>query len=407
MIDVGEALQLIFSRAEPLGTRSVPLADACGRVLAERVTADLDSPPYSKAMVDGYAVRREDLSEGPVELLVLEEITAGRTPTARVETGQASRIMTGAPIPEGADAVVMVERTELVGEPESLRVRLLDVNLPESGNILLQASVVRQGETVLSTGARIRPIEIGLLADSGRTSVQVHRHPTVAVVATGDELASPEEPITPGMIRNTNGPMLEGLAVSNGAKVVFVGVARDTEDDLRRCITAGLQADVLLLSGGVSAGVLDLAPKVLMDCGVEKIFHKVRVKPGKPIWFGAKTDSESSALVFGLPGNPVSSLVAYHLFVRPTLARLAGNPAAASVRNGATLITPFRHMGDRPTFHPGWRSLGEADEPEVAVLHWMGSADLYTMARANCLIAFPRGERQYNVGDSVRIISLD
>jgi molybdopterin molybdotransferase len=287
---------------------------------------------------------------------------------------------------------------------------------------------MRRGETVLRSGQELRASDLGLLAEVGRDRVTVIPRPTVAIISTGNELVPAAHLPGPGQIRNSNGPMLAALVQSAGAAPRDLGIVRDELDDLRRVIAQGLQADVLVLSGGVSAGVLDLVPRVLAEAGVQQVFHKVNLKPGKPLWFGAKGNAEfgmrnsecgdgssgipnsefriphSKTLVFGLPGNPASTLVCFELFVRPALRRLAGH---VEVRPPvmARLDAHFNHRGNRPTYHPG-RLEQAPNGAGVVPVRWQGSADLRALALANCLIHFPAGDQEYPPGKEVEVIAL-
>ncbi len=324
MLSVEEALDHVLGRARARRPAARPLSDVLGLVLAEDVTSDVDSPPHDKSLVDGYAVVAADLAGGSAELDFLEEITAGAVPRHAVTPGATSRVMTGAPIPEGADAVVMVEQSEWLGGAGAGRVRLGMDGLEAGRNIMRRAASMKRGDRVLVAGCPLRAIEIGILAEVGRAHVQVVPRPTVAVLATGNELVPPPVVPGPGHIRNSNGPMLLAAAAQAGAAGYDLGIARDEPAVLRERIGAGLGYDVLVISGGVSAGVLDLVPGMLGELGVEQVFHKIRLKPGKPLWFGVQRADGGDRLVFGLPGNPVSSLVCFELFVRPAIARLAG-----------------------------------------------------------------------------------
>lgn len=411
MLTVDDALARVVAAALPKKPIEVSTSEALGLVLAEDVASDIDSPPHDKSLVDGYAVRSADTNSPPYQegagratLTVLEQITAGQVPTRAVESGQATRIMTGAPLPQGVDAVVMVEHTETLSaegaQPE--RVRLLQP-IALGRNLQRRGASMRAGDVVLRAGHQLRAIEIGLLAEVGRMQVRVVPRPTVAVLATGDELTPPERVPGPGQIRNSNGPLLHAAVLAAGAEHIALGIARDEATELTSLVRAGLQAaDVLVLSGGVSAGVLDLVPGVLRELGVEERFHKVRMKPGKPLWFGV-LPGETPRLVFGLPGNPVSTLVCFHLFVRPALARLAGHSDARAGVSLARLSAPLVHRGDRPTYHPG-RLLG--DGALIEPLAWQGSADLRTLAKADALIAFPAGDREFAVGERVEVLLL-
>src|SRR5581483_441448 len=269
MLSVEEALRLALEHTEPRPPIwCTSLADAYGCVLAESVASDIDSPPYDKSVVDGYAVISADVQARGVELRVLEEVTAGVVPTRTVEPGTATRIMTGAPLPAGADSVVMVEQTETVGD----RVRILKTNVKPGQNIMRRATSLARGEEILQPGTLLRPIEIGLLAEGGRKTVCVVPKPQVGVVVTGNELVEAGEAPAPGRIRNSNGPMLTALALAAGAQGENLGVARDNEESLQSAINAGLLSrDIVVISGGVSAGILDLVPGTLQRLGVKQV----------------------------------------------------------------------------------------------------------------------------------------
>jgi molybdopterin molybdotransferase len=413
MINVDEALALIGQHLPAGRVSEVPLEDSLGHVLAEEIASDIDSPPYDKAMVDGYAVVSDDLADGRAELEVLEEITAGKVPTCDVGPGRCSRVMTGAPIPRGCDAMIMIERSELIEDTSAAsptaesrqRVRLEDAPPSPGAHILNAGTIMRQGDVVLHEGDEIRPMEIGLLAEVGHGRVKVFDRPRVAILATGDELVSPEQRPQSGQIRNSNGPMLCAAVRRHGGQVLDLGVARDRRDALVERITAGLEADMLVLSGGVSAGVLDLVPGVLAEMGVKQVFHKVRLKPGKPLWFGVRSGGDHTSLVFGLPGNPVSSLVCFELFVRPVMAALSGHGFRQPPRIQAALAQSHQVRGDRPTFFPA-RVQTSGHPPQVALAPWKGSSDLRGLAGINALAYFPAGERAYTPGEMLEVILL-
>ena len=407
MISVEEATELIAQHTADPRVAEVKLSDALGRRLAEDVASDVDSPPHDKAMVDGYAIVAADLRGDRTELAIVEEVTAGSVPTRPIASGRATRIMTGAPLPEGADAVVMVERTELVtGSQQTPNVRITQPAIEVGKNIMRRGTSLQCGEVVLSTGCHVGPKEIGLLAEVGRADVAIFSPPAVAILATGDELVPAGEKPAAGQIRNSNSPMLTALATACRATVDDLGIARDDRDSLRRAISRGLQADVLVLSGGVSAGVLDLVPEMLVELKVEQIFHKVRLKPGKPLWFGVCQDGDSRGhLVFGLPGNPVSSFVCFALFVRPVLARLAGAQSPRSAWREATLSEPFEQRGDRPTYHPAVLRYRQG-RAEVTPTAWRGSADLRGFTVGNCLLLCPAGDRRFEPGGLLDVLPL-
>ena len=400
MLPVAEAQAIIGQHAQPLPPETEPLGAATlGLVLAEDVASDLDMPPYDKALMDGFAVRSVDLSEGRAILTVVDEITAGQMPRLPIGPGQAARIMTGAPLPRGADAVVMVECTRML---DGSRVQV-DDKPPRSGqHVLPKGREMHRGETVLPQGTVLRPQEFGILAAVGRSAARVHPRPQVALLSTGDEVVEPAQTPGPGQIRNGNGSMLLAQICRAGGLPRFLGIARDRVESLRPLVAEGLRFAMLVLSGGVSAGKLDLVPGVLQDLGVKAHFHKVEMKPGKPVFFGTR----GNTLVFGLPGNPVSAFVCFELFVRPALGRLLGHVDSTPPFVSATLTEDFAYRTDRPTYHParldpsdtGWR---------VEPVAWFGSADLRGLAQANALISFPAGDHQHQLGQAFPVLALD
>lgn len=405
LLSVDEALARVLQHAHPATPRRVPRDASLGLILAETVASDVDSPPWDKSVVDGYAVRAGDVTQLPCALEIIEEVMAGAVPALTVGPGQATQIMTGAPIPAGCDAVVMVERTRAEPAAAGSLGRVVVVEgLPTAGqNILRQGCAMRTGDEVLAPGSELRPGEIGLLAEVGRADVLVHPRPTVAILSTGNELVAPETKPRPGQIRNSNGPMLAALARSVGATPVELGVARDERAALHEAVAAGLKEDLLVLSGGVSAGVLDLVPQVLAELGVREVFHKVRVKPGKPLWFGVLGEGADARLVFGLPGNPVSSYVCFELFVRPAIQRRLGRSQVGLKTQRARLATAHFSRGGRPTYHPADVRL-EPDGLTVRPVSWKGSADLRALSQANGLVHFPAEGRTFEPGEMLDVL---
>ncbi len=426
MITVEQATEYVAQYASPNVPQSVPLEDALNQFLAEDIFSDLDVPSNDQSLVDGYAVRAADFSQRvhrekgvacSVQLEVVEEVTAGNVPAFRVESGRAVRVMTGVRVPDGADAVVMVEESSWQQEA-GLPLGVAHFNTCEvvaGQNIMPRATSVRYGQLVLSCGKRIRPAEIAVLAQVGRTDVRVFRRPRVAVLPTGNELIDGGFVPGPGKIRNTNGPMLAACGKQLDADVLDLGIGRDEPEQLRNLIERGLSADVLVLSGGVSAGTLDLVPAVLEELKVRQVFHKVNMKPGKPLWFGVgngnkdnANNDDRSTLVFGLPGNPVSSFVCFHLFVRPAIRRLSGQ-AAGEVgvpKCSALLAQPFEVAADRTTYHPAridWSETG----PTLTPVLWHGSGDSRGLVDANALAIFPEGTGYYEAGQRIFCHPLD
>jgi molybdopterin molybdotransferase len=405
MLSVTEAQAVILQATHALPAETIALVPAAlGLVLAEDVASDLDSPPHDKALMDGYAVRSADLPEGRGELDVIEEVTAGVTPQRAVGPGQATRIMTGAPVPAGADAVVPVERTRL---PKPDRVVIEDRPPHPEQNILRRGREMKRGEVILAAGALLRPQEFGVLGTVGRTSIRVVPPPRVAILPTGDEIVEVSEIPGPGQIRNGNGPMLEAQSYRAGGMPLFLGIARDRIEHLRPLIRQGLEADVLVLSGGVSAGKLDLVPGVLKEMGVEARFHKIEMKPGKPLFFGVRSGPGGrQTLVFGLPGNPVSSFACFELFVRPALRALRGlrDPGPHVVQ--AELSEDFPYRTDRPTYHPAALEMAERGW-RARIVPWFGSADLLGLTKANALAVLPAGDHQHRAGQLLPVVCLE
>ncbi len=407
MLTVAEALEAVLEHARTLSPAWCPLEKALGCTLAEDVVADADSPPFDKALVDGYAVRSADLDGTDRRLSLGEVITAGRIPTRALGRRQAALVMTGAPIPPGCDAVVMHERVR----PLEGVVDVEETTVRPGQNILHRGREMRTGEVVVPRGSILAPARMGVLASVGRAKVRVVPRPQVAIVSTGDELVEPAETPGPGQIRNSNAVMLLGLAEAEGACAQSLPIAPDDPPRLRQVLARGMDADVLLVTGGVSTGRLDLVPATLEELGARRVFHKVRLKPGKPLWFGVgpPRDDRPQSLVFGLPGNPVSGLVGFLLFVRPALAALAGKPQRGRDLRQARLARGFIHRGDRITYHPARLVARDADPaalPSLETLDWWGSADLRTVAAAGGFAVFPAGDREYSPGEIVGFLPM-
>jgi molybdopterin molybdotransferase len=329
---------------------------------------------------------------------VVEEVAAGTIPSKSVGRGEAARIFTGAPLPAGADAVVMQEDAAADGD----RVRIADAAKPGQW-VFPRGHEMRAGDVVLPAGTLLNPAAVGVLAGVGATEPRLFPRPRVAVLATGDELVPPTETPAPGRIRNSNSPMLAALALEAGATATDLGIARDSEDALRSLISQALaDADVLVLAGGVSVGKFDLVPGVLEQLGTQVHVRQVRMKPGKPFLFGTLGEK----LVFGLPGNPVSALVCFHLFVKPALRVLAGHPDPGPRAVALPLAEPLSESNDRPTYRPATLetvNVGFAVRP----LPWAGAPDLRGAQPADALLVLPPGETRLDAGQPAPVILLD
>jgi len=396
MLEVADALAEVLARARPLTPQVERLSPGnLGGVLAEDVTADRDSPPFDKSLRDGYAVRSTDRFDA--DLRVVEEIPAGAVPRNEIGPGECARIYTGAPIPAGADAVVMQEDTTAAGD----RVRINTTPRPGAW-VYRRGAEMRAGEVVVAAGTVLNPATIGVLAGVGAAYVETIPITMVGVVATGDELVDVSESPGPGQIRNTNGPLLRALVRSERAEGIEHGTARDTTESLRDEIGRVLdKCQIVLIAGGVSAGKFDLVPGVLAELGVTAHFHKVRMKPGKPILFGTRGDT----LVFGLPGNPVSALVCFELFVRPALRKMAGHADPGPRTVNLPLAAAVAESNDRPTYRPAKlepAAVGWAVRP----LEGGGAPDLRGMAPADALLVLPAGDARYDAGTPVSVVLM-
>jgi molybdopterin molybdotransferase len=403
MLNVEAALNRILNEVAPRPPVALPLDETLGLTLAGDIVCDADSPPFDKSQMDGFAVRAVDVAVVPATLRMVETVTAGQTPQHPVSAGEATRIMTGAPIPAGADAVVPIERCTFA---EGAGQVMIHEPAQAGMFVIRQGTSMAKGETVLATGTQLTPAVIGLLAEVGRAQVEVFPRPLVGILATGDELVPIDQPPGPGQIRNSNQSMLIAQLTAAGTRVRPLGIARDNREDLAAKIAAGLECDILCLSGGVSAGTLDLVPQALQAAGVREVFHKVNVKPGKPIWFG-RLDRERSIdgrarWIFGLPGNPVSSMVCCELFVRTAVRRLMGITPAVPQSIPARLEVEHAIRGDRPTYFPA-RLRWSAEGPTVRPVAWQGSFDLRATAQADAMILFPPGTRTYAAGEQVAV----
>lgn len=396
MLEVSQAQAIVLQRARPLAPETAPLTPAAlGCVLAEDALSDSDLPPFDKALMDGYAVRASDVPGAGVVLTVRQEIMAGQIARDAVAPGDAARIMTGAPLPHATDAVVPWERTHAL---DGDRVRL-DEPVRRGQNVLFRGQELRQGQTVLCKGTVLRPQELGLLASVGHTTLRVVPLPTVGVLSTGDEIIEPSETPGPGQIRNSNATTLLALVQHSGARPHYLGIARDRRDSLERLMPEGFKLPLFIVSGGVSAGKRDLVPDVLAELGVEAHFHKVRMKPGKPVFFGTR----NGTLVFGLPGNPVSAVVCFELFVRPAIKALGGRRVPGPPVVSAVLEEDFAYRGDRPTYHPAYLTQ-ELERRTVRPVPWIGSADLRALTQANAFIILEPGDGLYRAGSACRVL---
>jgi molybdopterin molybdotransferase len=396
-----DAVSIILARTTVSSAfESCSLPDSVGRILAQAVQSDLDLPPFQKSAMDGYAVHSTDFSGPTARLRCLGESRAGGPFAGEIPPGHCVAIYTGAEVPGDCDAVIVVEKSRQDGG-------FVELEGPARGgqHICDRGEDLREGQEVLPAGTQLLSAMVSLLASVGCVPVPVMARPRVAILATGDELIDPAQCPAPGQIREGNTLHLAALARAAGAEVVRCGVVRDDTDGLERTFRGALEeCDILITTGGVSMGKYDLVGEALEAIGVEQVFHKVSIKPGKPIWFGTAGEK----LVFGLPGNPVSCWVGHEVFVRPAIAKMGGLPEAqwiAPLRRGRWVGTPTR-TNDREQHFPSSRVQGEDGVDELAMVSWKSSADLMGLSRAQALVVVPPGEI-LNSGDSVLFRIID
>lgn len=402
ILDFDEALNIVQRHAadlHKLETEAESLLNCLGRVLAEPVAADRDQPPFDRSTRDGFALRAGDT--GTVK--VIGQIRAGeRWSGPPLERGNAIEIMTGAPVPAGADAVAMIEHVEQQGD--SLRLAQ-GKSLSVGENIVPRGSEAHAGDLVLPRGTSIAAAEIALAASCGLSRLLVYRRPRVSIVATGDELVELDETPSDQQIRNSNSYSLAALVTEAGAEAVRLPIARDRRGDLEKIILEARSSDLLLLSGGVSMGKYDLVEEVLHAMDAEFFFTGVRMQPGKPVVFGRLPASGDfpAQFFFGLPGNPISTQVTFHCFVAPLLRVMAGATTSPPRFAQATLAEDVAGKPGLTRILPSHLTYDRA-RPEVRVVAWQGSGDLAANARANCYGVFPSDKERFRAGDIITVL---
>jgi len=391
-----QARDLVVSRTtarsrEPQ-IESVPLLNSLGRILAQEIVADRDYPPFHRSIRDGYAVRAADSHLGTT-LRCIGELKAGDTPAMSVPPGTCIQIMTGAALPEGADAVIMIEHTERVGD-----VVTLDRAVSSGQNVVPRGSEQSAGKLVLAKGTRLGFAQLAAAAQVGAAGIAVYRKPRIAILSTGDEVVDFTTTPGPFQIRNSNSVSLTAQSASLHAEPIVLGNARDSEDHLRAKISEGLAADALVLSGGVSAGKYDLVEPVLREFGAEFVFDAVAIRPGKPVVFAICKEKS----VFGLPGNPVSTMVTFDLFVRPAIEILSGTLPSSLAFFEAILTERMKEKPGLTHFLPA--TFKHGSPPQVTPLRWQGSGDTIAMSRANCLLVIPPDRENIESGERVHVL---
>ena len=408
VLDFDEALEIVLRQAawarRPRLER-VPLEEAVGRVLAVPITADRDQPPFDRSTRDGFAVRAVDAGAG-TWLAVAGQVRAGMQWEGTLRPDEAIEIMTGAPVPEGADAVVMLEHVERSGGGEMRAVRLAGGRrILARENIVCRGSEARAGDEVLAEGTEMNAAEIALAASCGASTTEVYGRPTVSILATGDELVDVGEVPGPHQIRNSNSYGLAALVTQAGGTAMRQPVAPDRREELEEAIRRAQTADLMLLSGGVSAGEYDLVEKVLLELGAEFFFTGVRMQPGKPVVFGRvpERDGMRGTYFFGLPGNPVSTQVTFACFVAPMLRAMRGAGVEAPRFVQATLVEDVQGKVGLTRVLPA-RLTSNRVRPEVRMVVWQGSGDMAANARANCYAVLPPEVERFRAGDVITVL---
>jgi len=404
VINFSEALAVVndhAARLSPTEPELVSLLEGLGLALAEDLVADRDFPPFPRSTRDGYAVRAEDVAKAPAELKCIGELKAGATEAQSLITvtpGEAVEIMTGAPVPSGADAVVMVEYTERSGSK-------VTVTRPVAAreNVVAAGSEARTGDVMVARGTRVNHVTAAIAAAVGKAEVAVHRRPQVSILATGDEVVDLNLPPGPNEIRNSNSYSLAAQVQAAGGNPLILPVAHDDVNDLEVLVRKGLRSDLLLLTGGVSMGKYDLVEQVLEKLGAQFSFTGVLIQPGKPLVFGELRNDGKTTPFFGLPGNPVSTMVTFQLFVRPVLGGLAGARPQAPLFAYASLKSGFGTKTGLTRFLPAYLG-GTHEQPEVELLKWQGSGDLMAMARANCYIVVPPDRDHFEAQERITVL---
>jgi molybdopterin molybdotransferase len=394
------------SRLSSRTTETAPLLHAAGRVLAESITADRDIPPFPRSTRDGYAVRAADLAKLPASLKVIGEIKAGpQHLPSTLNPGQAFAIMTGAPVPQGADAVVMVEYTSSQ-KADSVEIKK---SVEPGENIVAQGAEAKHGNLLLDRGTRLNQAAIALAASVGRSRLQVFVRPQIAVLTTGDEIVEVDAEIGPTQIRNSNGYSLSVQIQQAGGEPVLLPIAPDEPRRLRQLIEEGLQSDLLIMTGGVSMGRYDLVEQVLSELQAEFLFTGAKIQPGRPVVFG-HIGSEVQApaqhkYFFGLPGNPVSTMVTFELFARPVLEALAGASPSQLTFLHTRLKSEIRVKPGLTRFLPAIL-LGQCEDSQVELVPWQGSGDIAAQARSNCYVVVPPDRERIAAGDWTAVTFL-
>jgi molybdopterin molybdotransferase len=395
MITFEKAQRLVLDHTSILPSEEKEISDLKGGILAEDVMTEIDLPPFSNSAMDGFALQSDDTALANKTLKIVGCVKAGDIiPRIKVNRGEAVKIMTGAPLPKKADAVIMKEQTE-----ENEMGVVIKKSVEKGENIRFKGEEIKKGQTALQMGKRLNPASLGFLIALGRDKVKVFRKPVVSILVTGDELKPPGSKLNPGSIWESNSSILTAALREVGVEPIFLGIARDRIEDLEMRVKKGLNSsDILLISGGISVGDYDLVQKVLEKLEVKKIFWRVAIKPGKPTYFGKKDNK----LVFGLPGNPASVLVTFMEFVRPAVLKMAGHQNVFLEERKAFLVEDMHKKPGRAHFLKGYFQEKKGNT-YVRSAGMQNSHILESLSRANCLFLLEKDRTSYKSGEEVQI----
>jgi len=387
MIPIEEAEQILDNITFHPETEIIPLTETLGRVLGQDIISTINMPPFDKSAMDGYALKKDDDSK---RFKVVEVIAAGSVPTKKIEKGHCAGIMTGAMLPEGADRVIKVEVTQ---EKDGY---MTITGVDNNTNICYLGEDVKPGDTILKSGHLIRPQEVGIIASMGRKDVSVYKKPLLGIVTTGSEIIEPGNPLQTGQIYNSNAYSISAQVLQSGARIKYAGIASDDKEIIRNKIGNLLEeTQFVLISGGVSEGTFDFVPYILKDLGVKLFFDRVAIQPGKPTVFGRRENT----LVFGMPGNPVSTFIVFEVLVKPVLYRSMGYVYQPRITKGVMAKEFKRKRTVRTAYVP----VKLNRENEVEPVEYHGSAHLSALANANALLKIPRGQKIISKGTTVYV----
>jgi molybdenum cofactor synthesis domain-containing protein len=401
MTDVPVAQRIVLEHARPLSTEQVRLENALFRTLARPVVCDADYPPFDRSLMDGYAVRAADVAVAPVTLKLAGKVAAGSTADRALAPGETMQISTGAPIPDGADAVVRLEETEPRNDGQNV---LICTPVPPGHFITRRGACVHAGQETIRVGTRLGPLELAAAAGAGAAEVTVYRRPSVALIATGDELIPYEQRPRGAQIRNSNLPMLQALVRESSAELKSSKTARDDRTAIRNALNSARPFDIVCLTGGVSVGEFDFVPAVMEEMGATVHVRKMMIKPGRPVQFATWP---GGTMIFALPGNPVSAFVGFELLVRPAIAALQGRPSTAPRDFTAVLAGTIGKTENRRSYRPAVATIGDDGRWTAKPLSWQGSGDPFGMVGANALIMRPPNAEAVRSGETISILLLD